>query len=108
MGHPVQERGVANLLAQLIGQGIGHHGLPCARGAMEEHHHPCPIGDGVVQTHPLPATLEALKVADRAEYEALLLLTEDHLREGVWWRTAGGGGVSTTAISGQKKGSFAR
>ena len=89
MGSPLEvstRRCVADLLAQLIGQGVGHHGLTCTRGAMEEHHHPCPIGDGVIQTHPLPATLEALKVAHRVEDETLLLLTEDHLR-GVGWRT---------------------
>ena len=79
-----------HLLLQLVGQGVGHHGLACPWCSVEQHHHPSTIGDGVVQTH-LPATpLVALEVTDCVQNQLLLLLAQNHLvREGEGGREGG-------------------
>ena len=75
-----------HLLLQLVGQGVGHHGLACPWCSVEQHHHPSTIGDGVVQTH-LPATpLVALEVTDCVQNQLLLFLAQNHLMK------EGGGG----------------
>ena len=68
-----------HLFVQLVGKSISHHGFTSTRWTMKQHDHASPIGDGIIQAHPLAATLVVLKVANSIVDELLLFLGKNHL-----------------------------
>ena len=70
---------VSDLLVEFVCEGVGHHGLPCARWTVEQHHHPCPVRDDIIQTHLLTTALVRLKVTHSHKNQVFLLFGEDDL-----------------------------
>ena len=69
-----------HLLGELVGESVGHHGLPSSGWAVEQHHHTCPVSDGVIQPHSLAAAFVRLEVADCVQDQLLLFFGQNHLR----------------------------
>ena len=54
------------LFIELVSQSMSHHCLSSPRRSMKQHHHTSPVGDSIIQTHPLTTPPVGIKVANCA------------------------------------------